>query len=296
MTLRRNKVVAKLTGGLGNQLFIYFAALSFARKHDRELICDLSFIEKSHSLGQSRLDSFSLEASIIESKPFIRKAKEIRERVTDALSIRGFPILNRSYLDEVSMMNLFEPHKNKSFYLRGFHNTTQHFESIGRPELKLKFESADFRSLKKAISKSVALHLRGGDYAKYQDTFGPLSAQYYLRALNIHTEVSEIAKSKDIYLFSDDRLRSSKLRDLLDSHGYSVKEVSFQYNFTPAEELLLISSAKVIIMANSTFSFWASELSASETIIISPSTYTRSGGAIDFQSRRTRVSNESDWE
>lgn len=296
MTLRRNKVVAKLTGGLGNQLFIYFAALSFARKHGRELICDLSFIEKSHSLGQSRLDSFSLEAQVIESKAPIRKAKEIRERFTDALTIHGFPILNRSYLDEVSMINLLEPRKNKSFYLRGFHNTTQHFEAIGRPQMKLNFESGDFRLLKIEISECVALHLRGGDYAMYQNTFGPLSAQYYLRALSVNTIVNEIAKSKGIYLFSDDRLRSSKLRDLLVTHGYSVIEVSSHYSFTPAEELLLISSAKIIIMGNSTFSFWASELSASETVIVSPSSYTRSGGAIDFQSRRMRISNESDWE
>jgi hypothetical protein len=162
--------------------------------------------------------------------------------------------------------------------------------------MKLKFESRDFRLLKNEISECVALHLRGGDYVMYQDTFGPLSARYYLRALGVTAKVNEIAKSKGVYLFSDDRLRSEKLRDLLVSHGYPVIEVSSHYSFTPAEELLLISSAKAIIMGNSTFSFWASELSASETIIISPSSYTRSGGAMDFQSRRTRISNESDWE
>jgi hypothetical protein len=115
MTLRRKRVVAKLTGGLGNQLFIYFAALSLAREHDRELTCDLSFIEKSHSLGQSRLDSFALEAQVIESKAMMRKAKEIRERIGDALAVRGFPIVNRNYINEVSMINLRPPRKNKMF-------------------------------------------------------------------------------------------------------------------------------------------------------------------------------------
>ena len=180
MTLRRKRVVAKLTGGLGNQLFIYFAALSLAREHDRELTCDLSFIEKSHSLGQSRLDSFALEAQVIESKAMMRKAKEIRERIGDALAVRGFPIVNRNYINEVSMINLRPPRKNKVFYLRGFHNTTQHFESIGKPQMKLKLESADFKSLKKEMSDSVALHLRGGGTMQYIKI---LSGRYLLNTI-----------------------------------------------------------------------------------------------------------------
>jgi hypothetical protein len=296
VTLRRNRVVAKLIGGLGNQLFVYFAALSFAREHNRDLICDLSFIEQSHSGGQSRLDYFVLEAQVIESKATMRKAKELREKVTDSLSIRGIPILNRSYLDEVSMIDKSVTPPSKTLYLRGFHNTTKHFESIGRPKMQLKVESAEFNSLKKEISQSVALHLRGGDYALFQDTFGPLSSQYYLNALTAHPAVDKIAKSRDVYLFSDDRLRSSKLKEVLMTHGYAVNEVSHNYGFAPAEELLLISSAKAIVMGNSTFSFWASEFSNSETIIISPSDYTRFGGAIDFESQRTRLVNQSDWE
>jgi hypothetical protein len=49
MILRRERIVAKLVGGLGNQLFIYFAALNLAKKIDFDLSLDLSFIEISHS-------------------------------------------------------------------------------------------------------------------------------------------------------------------------------------------------------------------------------------------------------
>lgn len=58
---KKRRVVAKLVGGLGNQLFIYFAALNLATVSNLELVLDMSLIEKSHSSGHSRLDDFHLK-------------------------------------------------------------------------------------------------------------------------------------------------------------------------------------------------------------------------------------------
>jgi hypothetical protein len=104
------------------------------------------------------------------------------------------------------------------------------------------------------------------------------------------------ARLKGIYIFSDDRKRSSNLRNLLEAKGYRVIEVSFLYHLVPAEEILLMSVSGVLIAANSTFSFWAAELSTRETVIISPSNYTRAGDTVDFQSSRSRIVHKSDWE
>lgn len=296
MTLRRERIVAKLVGGLGNQLFIYFAALNLAKKIDFDLSLDLSFIEISHSSGQSRLDAFQIEGEIIESNKFIKSVKEYRERLVDALSIRGFPYLSRRYLDEKTLENIARNSNSKSYYLRGFHNTTKHFEELGRPELLLTKVTPTYLSLKMEIAESIAIHIRGGDYGLYKDTFGPLSQSYYIKALENNPEIEQIARMKSIFIFSDDRERSLHLFESLISRGYKVKEVSFTHPFSPAEEMMLISSAKVILMANSTFSFWATEISSKDTIIIAPSNYTRSSGAVDFESSRKRILSRSEWE
>ena len=296
MTWRKKKITAKLVGGLGNQLFIYFAALSLSKKIGSELRIDFSFIEKSHSKGFSRLDAFNLHGKLIESKGLIKKSKELRERFIDALSVRGVRIVSRHYLDDISIAEVTKNIQHKSYYLRGFHSTTKNYEALGRPELNLREPSSEYFELKDQIRDSVALHLRGGDYAKFQDTFGPLSPSYYLSALEAHEEVGGIAREKSIFIFSDDQLRSSRLKEFLMSKGYNAIEVSFLYKLMPAEEMMLISSAKVILMANSTFSFWASELSERDTIVISPENFTRNGGTVDFESSRKRILIRSEWE
>lgn len=295
MFLRKKRLVAKLVGGLGNQLFIYFAALDLAQKNHRKLILDFSFIERSHSSGQSRLDVFSIEGEKIESSGVIKVFKTVKERILDSLS-KHMSLFTLSYIDEQTIGQLQTRSHARSFYLRGFHSTAKHYASLGSPGLKLKHESPEYASLKSQIIGSVALHVRGGDYGIFSSTFGPLSPGYYLGILNSYENVALTARLKGIYVFSDDRERSSNLRILLEARGYRVIEVSFLKDLFPAEELLLMSVSGVLITANSTFSFWAAELSTQETVIISPSNYTRTGDTVDFQSSRNRIVHKSDWE
>lgn len=296
LTFRRRKIVAKLVGGLGNQIFIYFAALDLARKNQRQLVLDFSFIERAHSSGQSRLDDFILDGEIVDSTLIVRKLKEFRERIRDSVSARGMTGFTRNYVDEKSLNKTEKYAHLSSLYLRGFHNTTRHYQAVGSPGLRLKTITDKFNQLRVEINDSLALHLRGGDYASHKDIFGPLSPSYYLNILATDNYLSAIAKSRGIYIFSDDKYRSEILKNLLQSEGFKVIEISFSYDLSPAEELLLMSNAKVLIMANSTFSFWASELSPQDTMIISPSNYTRSGGEVDFESSRNRIFKPSEWE
>lgn len=295
MFLRKKRLVAKMVGGLGNQLFIYFAALDLAQKNDRKLVLDFSFIERAHSSGNSRLDVFFIEGEKIESPGILRVIKTFKERILDSLS-KHMSFFTNNYLDEQTLGRLQTQSHARSLYLRGFHSTAKHYEALGSPGLKLKHESPEYLSLKPQITGSVALHLRGGDYGLFSSTLGPLSPNYYLSILRSNENVAVTARLKGIYIFSDDRKRSSNLRNLLEAKGYRVIEVSFLYHLVPAEEMLLMSVSGVLIAANSTFSFWAAELSTRETVIISPSNYTRTGDTVDFQSSRSRIVHKSDWE
>jgi Glycosyl transferase family 11 len=292
----RKKIVAKLVGGLGNQIFIYFAALDLAKTYNRELILDFSFIERSHSEGNSRLDAFIIEGSKLEKNRLQKGLKEWTERIVDSLSRHNFWVLQHKYLDESNLDCLKYSPRIRKYILRGFHSTAKYFESLGKPNLKLVYESDLFRELRIELSKSVAIHIRGGDFALYSASLGPLSPSYYLNALTINDEIKQAVVSEKIFIFSDDRERSSKMKYLLEEKGLRAVEISFEYKLTPAEELLLLSEAKVLIMANSTFSFWASEFSKNGTVIICPESFTRTGESIDFNSARARIINKCEWE
>lgn len=296
MPRRKKKIVAKLVGGLGNQIFIYFAALDLARQHNRELILDFSFIERSHSDGNSRLDAFIIEGFKVEYTGVRKSLKVFKEWICDVLSVRGFDLFAKNFLDEKNLDTLASRPNSRTFTLRGFHSSAKHYESLGSPDLKLIKESDKFRQLKLQVSNCVAIHLRGGDFGLYSSTFGPLSAEYYLKALSTNAAVKDLASRELINIFSDDRERSLKLRNFLEEKGFRIMEVSFEFILTPAEELLLLSSAKSIIMANSTFSFWASEMSRQGTLIICPENFTRSGEPVDFDSRKSRIFNKPEWE
>lgn len=296
MPRRKKRIVAKLVGGLGNQLFIYFAALNFATEYKRELVLDLSFIEQSHSSGLSRLDNFIVEGQVIETTGIRRRIRQFQEKLIDSLALQGLKFFSRNYVDEESVEKFATRRESKNLYLRSFHNTTRHYEVVGRPKLKLQYASNQFTQLQKEISEAVSLHLRGGDYANFSSVFGPLSTAYYLNIFSSDQHINALAKSRGIYLFSDDKSRSEILSKELIDQGFIVFTVSVLYGLNPAEELLLISSAKVIIVANSTFSFWASEMSDSNSLIVAPSDYTRTGIKVDFDTSRNRLLKTSEWE
>jgi hypothetical protein len=116
------------------------------------------------------------------------------------------------------------------------------------------------------IVNPIAIHIRRGDYLKYSDQYGLLSEDYYLKAIEL-AERSSHGKS-EIWIFSDSteqihdnmpRVMSLKSRIIPTPDGIS-----------DAEVLLLMSLCTKIVIANSTFSWWAATLNARSKTVIAP--------------------------
>jgi hypothetical protein len=125
-------------------------------------------------------------------------------------------------------------------------------ESRTTPELRNPPSSWFVEARQDILSRDTAvLHLRLGDYKALSSSIGSLDAQYYeiaLRELENSMDVSNLIVVSDEPALAKDILRG-KL-----PHGANFLRPPADSR--PVETLILISRAKGVIVANSSFSWW----------------------------------------
>lgn len=116
-----------------------------------------------------------------------------------------------------------------------------------------------------ADCKSVSIHIRRGDYvsSKYINIYGGIcTVDYYASAIDIIR--SRIEQPK-FFIFSDD-IQWVKENIKLDNSEY----ISWNTGASSFIDMYLMSNCKSSIIANSTFSYWASMLNIKKEIVIYP--------------------------
>lgn len=108
---------------------------------------------------------------------------------------------------------------------------------------------------------TVALHIRRGDYLKFQDTFLILEDEYYSRAIEI-VESNFENKELDYLVFCEDQKDSEILKNC---------KISYKVcSNSPFFDFVAMSKCDVLIMANSTFSYAASIFMEPQSLKIAP--------------------------
>ena len=262
-----------ICGGIGNQLFQY----AFARKmqiitRDIVKIDSESFfnIFKERQIKDSRsflLSSFNClyeEASINEINQ-IRNRYGFFSKVIRKLSNKFVYNYNVTYKPDIFQ-------KKGDRYVEGYWQSPNYFADIR--EILLKeltpvnpLPQAALVYLNKIVeSQSVSLHIRRGDYLSSSviDRYGACSLSYYFSAMKI---MKEAVKNPYFFIFSDDIDWAIENFNKLDGNLIFIKNKEL----TDIEELLLMSSCKHNIIANSTFSWWAAWLNKNdEKKVIAP--------------------------
>ena len=113
----------------------------------------------------------------------------------------------------------------------------------------------------------VALHVRRGDYERYNETFGLLSSEYYLNALN-HLR-SNGYYWEEVWIFSDDSAVARNIIHPLESM-FLIRYVDPPEGTNPLESLILFSHAEFGVIANSTYSWWSSFISDTMRAVVAP--------------------------
>jgi hypothetical protein len=262
--MHKQIIKVELLGGVGNQLFQYFAGKALSIETNSILKVDTSQVGLNGTLQESDLSLLNLECEFTHSrKKRILKGSAVA-RVHNRLQ-RQFYKYN--YLTS-RMTNRYQANglgfesalleARPPVTISGYFQTRKYFDMVNKSshiEVELLKPSEWFNRQQDVLrdKRVVSLHVRRGDYQNLKDTFGLLSAKYYHDALSALRDKVEFDEA---WVFSDDpKLASQLLRNLPDLVFVNPPPES-----NAVESLLLMSKCKAQIISNSTFAWWAALL------------------------------------
>lgn len=262
-----SKVVPRIFGGLGNQLFCYAAARRLAITTGSELVIDdvSGFTYDALYRRHYQLDHFSIpcrKATAFERmEPFARIRRYVKRRINASL-----PFANRSYIQQIGMAfdtRLLDVRPQGTLYLEGYWQSEGYFvdtESVLRDELRIT-PPTDVKNLSTCSQihacNAVAVHVRFFDMPGEQGiTNAP--GDYYARGVN---KMETLASGAHYFIFSDQPGRARECIPLPDDRVTCVSHNQGDAN--AYADLWLMTQCQHFIIANSTFSWWGAWLSAS---------------------------------
>jgi len=256
------RVVVRLKGGVGNQLFQFAAGLGLANRIRGQLVFDLvSGFVRDRYQRQFELGQLGVAAA---------EANDVEIRATQVLSRLGrYPSFRRASWSIPGMAVLREgcdlrawhrPHQIPLAWLfvDGYWQDPRFFPQDSaaiRRSLKIeKLLPTDKDLLTLARSpRTVAVHVRKFS-AENPGSAVDLSPDYYSRALR---QVGDLIENPEILVFSDDPVSAEVMLRTVVPASMSVKIADCG---SPLRDFALMSTCPNAVIANSTFSWWAAWL------------------------------------
>jgi len=264
-------IKVQLVGGLGNQLFGYFAGLHVANNLGTELILDCSM------LRNNKHDSSSIFDFIVEEKKITRNLSaefvtHLTSLVPDSrLTSTDFfrRTLSVHYSNEIGFDHKLQD-LTPGTSLIGYFQSYRYFSenpSVGPGNpLVLKSPSKWFLDLQRdaKVTKPIVMHVRRGDYTLNKNAdLGVLSTEYFIGALeNLRKE--GLLSDSEVWVFSDS---IDGTRREFGSNGQNFRYIENPSSSSAAETMMLMASGQANIISNSTFSFWGALLSGHNRVI-----------------------------
>ncbi len=268
-------ILARLTGGLGNQMFQYAAGRALADRLGAKLLLDTRALQHVLTLDAYTRRDFALA-------PFQLRARAASEEELAAwpkwvvdVGMRlalARPLFRRWYFEsgiayDPRVLSLQAP-----VCLVGYWQSERYFSEVAERvradfELREPLHGANAQMLDRARAPdSVGLHVRRGDFvhlATAAKMHGACSLDYYRRAIAI---LRSRKPNCHFLVFTDDP-QWARGELPLDADALFVTGNAE----TPHCDLALMRACKHHIIANSSFSWWAAWLGASaEQIVVAP--------------------------
>jgi hypothetical protein len=245
--MRNNLIYQQLSGRLGNQLFQWAYGHQLNSKFQEKIV---PFHDKSHSVSgyQGNLET------LVKSCSHLKSTKQIHAfgyllKLFDKLRSR-YPYMAR-YIEKkcgiLRASNHFEmilPGNTKPRIVTGFfvnwetvlgveeilfNELTESFKSIGTPtDLPQDYQ---------------VIHVRRGDFVELKDSYGILHPNYYL---------ANADRNLPTYICTDDKGMALDIQKQI-----NVQKVFGPEDLSPTEAMKLMANASLLLMSNSTLSWWA---------------------------------------
>jgi hypothetical protein len=262
--MRDLKIIARLFGGLGNQLFIYAAARRLALVNDTEVVLDdvSGFTHDVVYQRQYQLDHFSIpcrKATALERlEPFGRLRRKVLRNWNQRKPFEARAYLLQDGIDFDPSLLQFKP--RGKVYMEGYWQSEKYFKDVEgtiRQDLEIK-PPTDSANLDMAdqirSSLAVALHVRFFD-EPYAEGINNAPGDYYIRAIETMERLVPLAH---YFIFSDQpeaaraRIPLPDARVTLVSHNQGDEHAY--------ADLWLMTLCQHFVIANSTFSWWGAWL------------------------------------
>lgn len=245
-------------GGLGNVLFqLNYANNLMSRGVDVDLNCSLLMknILTTKILKWSNHGTLDILFTLNLLRNFRTKLKISPHLLAGFISkILGSKFITSNYYGLESPV----PDSIKSSHLFGYFHinnpVNETFANLVKSALKDRLKSPGMeyiRSNLDEIGDNFVVHVRGGDY-KFDSAF-KIDNWYYQKA---------ISKNQKCFVVTDDRSYAQ----------YLFRDLGVEYTFTSTknviDDFIVLTMCRNKILANSTFSWWAAELSDLDSIVI----------------------------
>lgn len=269
------KIIARIKGGLGNQLFCYAAARRLALANNAELVIDdvTGFARDRRYRRKYALNHFHIPVRKATPSERLEPFERQRRGFMKWLSRRR-PFAERRYVEQegIDFDERFLALKVKGvLYLDGLWQSEGYFKDVEqtiREDLRIiaPIDALNQRMAEEIHnSPSVALHVRWFDAPGSTLTHN-VSADYYQRAICLMERKIE---SPRYFVFSDDPEAANATIILPDGRVTFVSHNRGDGN--GYADLWLMSLCRHIITTNSTFSWWGAWLAAQKPqIVIAP--------------------------
>ncbi|MCX5766091.1 MAG: alpha-1,2-fucosyltransferase [Gemmatimonadetes bacterium] len=283
----KRKVIVRLRGGLGNQLFGYAAGRSLAIRNDAELVLDtISDFAVDHTYQRTfALGAFNIAGRPATSGERLEPLGYWRRRAARWVARRSMFEHRRYVVEDHRGWNpsFLELPADGTITLDGYWQSERYFQAIEgilRSELRPSTGHGFQRELlpsphegnrapepsNASTQPLIAVHFRWfGDHLP--DSLENIPVSYYEQAVAL----CETKFSSPLYaLFSDD-IELAKARLPFLPKARTIVASTPASDPTGVRELLLMSACHHFVIANSTFSWWGAWLGcAQDKVVIAP--------------------------
>ena len=282
--MKSPKIIPRIFGGLGNQLFCYAAARRLALVNNAELVLDhvSGFAYDAVYQRHYQLGHFSIpcrKATAFERlEPCSRVRRSIKRKWNQRL-----PFAQRAYIQQQGIdfdPRLLQVKPKGTVYLEGYWQSEDYFkdaEATIRQDLQIK-PPTDVRNLAMAEKihncTAVAVHVRFFD-EPHASGSNNAPGDYYTRAVQ---KMDSFAPTAHYFIFSD-QPEAARARIPLPDGRFTLVSHN-QGDAIAYADLWLMSQCQHFIIANSTFSWWGAWLGGNDDkIVITPGFELRQGVA-----------------
>lgn len=267
-------IIAKVSHGLGNQLFQYATARHLSIIKKTTLCLDTRYYHHDYETDTPRefkLDKFPIQFTLLDKSPLLVYLSKSTKLVKGRTLKPFFHLISEQN-------NRFNPavlETNSLFvYLKGFWQSEKYFfdsADIIRKELSFSFlthaTTQYYRQLVAAATNAVSIHIRRGDYVNnsgFNQQYGFIGLEYYYNAIEI---IKQKTGACNFFVFSDDPAWVAENLDI----GSDYVFVDNNRGDGDMADVHIMSLCKHHIIANSSFSWWGAWLNGSPNkIAISP--------------------------